>query len=496
MKKKLLLIFCFLILGVCCALACTACEGSVKNPHAHDFYRVNSRSATCTEDGNITYYVCNICDGWFKDNLGKNEITDRKSVIIPKGHKTSPVAAKEPTCTKNGNIAYYVCNSCGKWFEDVDGKKQITDETSIVVYMTHKFKDNFCTACGIHEPTKGLIYTDEGDYIEVAGMGTATDTEIYIADIYNGKPVTSIGGDAFRDCVNLKRINLPDSLTKISDGAFEGCSSLESIKIPDEVTYIGTWAFSECIGLTEIVIPDKVPRLEAYAFENCVNLKRITVGRGVRTIDDDAFYGCVGLKDITFNGTRQQWLNIYKMYGWDNFLGDYNVHCTDANFIAGHKLTYFSAESATCAKDGNKAYYSCNNCGKYFNDSSANNEITDKTSVIIPRLGHKLTRVEARDSACNQFGNPVYYACSVCTNWFMDEEGKDEVADKTSVVTKLPHNFADKVCTECGYHEPTEGLNYTDKGDYIEVSGIGAATDAYIYIADEYNSKPVTTIVM
>lgn len=42
--------------------------------------------------------------------------------------------------------------------------------------------------------------------------------------------------------------------------------------------------------------------------------------------------------------------------------------------------------------------------------------------------------------------------------------------------------------------KPTEGLEYTDKGDYYEVSGIGTATATNIVIPKEYNGKPVTSI--
>ncbi len=51
-------------------------------------------------------------------------------------------------------------------------------------------------------------------------------------------------------------------------------------------------------------------------------------------------------------------------------------------------LQFIEAVEATCAEAGNKAYYICDNCGRYFEDADALKEITDKDSVIISELGH------------------------------------------------------------------------------------------------------------
>jgi hypothetical protein len=42
------------------------------------------------------------------------------------------VSAIQATCTKNGNVRYYIC-SCGRWFSDSAGKKEIIDRDSVIV---------------------------------------------------------------------------------------------------------------------------------------------------------------------------------------------------------------------------------------------------------------------------------------------------------------------------------------------------------------------------
>lgn len=64
-------------------------------------------------------------------------------------HKLTKVPAKSATCTENGNKEYYVCD-CGKWFSDSEGTKEITDKTSVVVKATghvDKNKDGKCDYC-------------------------------------------------------------------------------------------------------------------------------------------------------------------------------------------------------------------------------------------------------------------------------------------------------------------------------------------------------------
>ena len=50
-----------------------------------------------------------------------------------------------------------------------------------------------------------------------------------------------------------------------------------------------------------------------------------------------------------------------------------------------HKLTAVPAKAATTTAEGNKAYWTCD-CGKWFADADGKTEITDKTSVVIPKL--------------------------------------------------------------------------------------------------------------
>ena len=68
-----------------------------------------------------------------------------------------------------------------------------------------------------------------------------------IETIILGDAVASIGTDAFRNCIGLTSVTIPNSVTKIGESAFYGCSGLTSVTIPNSVTSIDYYVFYNCI---------------------------------------------------------------------------------------------------------------------------------------------------------------------------------------------------------------------------------------------------------
>ncbi len=147
----------------------------------------------------------------------------------------------------------------------------------------------------------------------------------------DGKTVTRIGVEAFKDCERLTKIIIPDSVINIGDRAFRGCTGLTEITIPDSVTSIGESAFRGCTGLTEITIPDSVTSIGKYAFSGCTGLTEITIPDSVTSIWAMAFSGCTGLTEIHYSGTMEQWKEISKFSAWNDDTGNYTIYCTDGN---------------------------------------------------------------------------------------------------------------------------------------------------------------------
>ena len=89
----------------------------------------DGKAATCTTDGIIEYWECNLCDKKFSDEAGTKE---QASVAIPAGHSLTYIARVEATCTKTGNIEYWSCSECGKLFADANAAKELTNAETVI----------------------------------------------------------------------------------------------------------------------------------------------------------------------------------------------------------------------------------------------------------------------------------------------------------------------------------------------------------------------------
>ncbi len=80
--------------------------------------KIPAKAPTCTEDGNSAYWYSAAFDKYFKDENGVNEITAESTVIPAKGHGESEVkGAKEATCTEDGYTGDKICKVCGEILE-------------------------------------------------------------------------------------------------------------------------------------------------------------------------------------------------------------------------------------------------------------------------------------------------------------------------------------------------------------------------------------------
>ena len=96
------------------------------NPNNHDGGTEvkNAKAATCTEKGYTGDTHCKGCDVKLSDG------TD----IPALGHKLTHVAAKRATSFVAGNIEYWYCTVCGRYYRDAAAAQEITKEATV----THK----------------------------------------------------------------------------------------------------------------------------------------------------------------------------------------------------------------------------------------------------------------------------------------------------------------------------------------------------------------------
>ena len=132
--------------------------------------------------------------------------------------------------------------------------------------------------------------------------------------------VNYIGASAFKGCVALKDITIPDRVHRIESSAFEGCIGLSEIDIPNDVTIIGNSAFKGCSGLTDITIPSGLTSIATSLFEDCISLEEVTIPANVSTIYQYAFLGCknefrIQFEDLANNKKWEPYSQKDNLYG-------------------------------------------------------------------------------------------------------------------------------------------------------------------------------------
>lgn len=100
-------------------------------------------------------------------------------------------------------------------------------------------------------------------------------TNIKDIDVVVPSGVTSIAQGAFKKCVGLKHISIPDGVS-IGISAFEDCSSLETIRIPNDLTKLNQRVLCNCTSLKTLEIPATVSQqIDAFALSYLSSLEWI-----------------------------------------------------------------------------------------------------------------------------------------------------------------------------------------------------------------------------
>ena len=92
--------------------------------------------------------------------------------------------------------------------------------------------------------------------ITYSGNDTKYRNHLFIPSETNSlKKVVGIDNKTCKECTNLTKVTIPNSIEFIGNSAFYGCTSLESLVIPESVKTIGDSAFMRCSILKDIQFP-------------------------------------------------------------------------------------------------------------------------------------------------------------------------------------------------------------------------------------------------
>ncbi len=95
--------------------------------------------------------------------------------------------------------------------------------------------------------------------------------------VRNQYPVVEICEGAFKDCVRLQKVHIPDSVIIIRDSAFENCERLETVRMSESVVTVGSRVFAGCSSLKSLKFPATVKELSADVFKGAESLTSLRI---------------------------------------------------------------------------------------------------------------------------------------------------------------------------------------------------------------------------
>lgn len=224
----------------------------------------------------------------------------------------------------------------------------------------HKSVDGICTDCGLPEQVTCVVYSD---YVVIADfIKSNSDYENIIIDLVipetiEGRPVTSIGSEAFWNVVSLRSVMFPQNLKTVEMEAFRLCENLERVVISSGVEVIEEVVFMGCTNLKSITVDEKnknycsdedgvlynknktvlmqypCGRVNSYyeasssvetvafgSFAECNNLEYVVFSDNVKHLGNCVFSGCENLVGVYLPESIESFgLDVFKWVGEENF---------------------------------------------------------------------------------------------------------------------------------------------------------------------------------
>jgi hypothetical protein len=121
------------VMMLCSSVACGDTENA-GGEHEHKAVRRAGITPTCQKLGKLEHWECIIdgCGKLFADSACSQEISKTDTVLPKVAHTLTNHAKVEATETEHGNIEYWTCDVCTKYFADAQGKSEITvEETTL-----------------------------------------------------------------------------------------------------------------------------------------------------------------------------------------------------------------------------------------------------------------------------------------------------------------------------------------------------------------------------
>ena len=430
---------------------CRVCS-TVKSVAATDIQKVVTTTATCQVEGEETYTAT------FADTTFETQV---ETVSTGKAaHTLTETLAVEPTCTTDGNYAYWTCSVCDGVFGDAEGTTETTVAAAKRNALGHSYGQPVwswaddgknatvtltCTreGCGHSEmPT----VTVSGDTLTPATC-TAKGTTRYTA-------AATLDGETYNDTKDVQDIPMADH-QPLKTGAKEPTCT--------ETGNYEYWTCSACSGVfedeqctTPTTVADRTRKAQGHDFEGqpwekdagghwhkCSRCEKTDGVKRHEYAEDD----CTIAADCEVCGYHKdarehQWGTI--SYTWTKTESGYD--CTGT--VKCESCGKPESEAATAVLAGT-VDATCTAAGKNIYTARFNNpQFAEQTKEEpVAALGHTMTKTDAVAATCTETGISAYWTCGRCGKFFSDEQGRKEIAENGWITKALGHSYGQPVWT-------------------------------------------------
>ena len=442
----------------------------------HLLSHIGAVPATCTAEGNVEYWKCSRCGLLFADEQCADLIDFSDTVVSRTAHSLKHTQVVEPTCLSAGNIEYWTCSECGKHFADSLGTAEISSESLVLAKLAHSLEHTdavapTCTVGGNIEYWRcaecGRYFSDAQatNQVQAAATVIAKKGHSPVHHNYNAPTCTVAGQLEHWTCPDCGKSFLDEACTIEAEP-----SRLVLEKLGHEITHVAElgatctqeghieyWQCSRCnliwsdSGLTDVIASSQtvIPSL----------------GHDLRHVEAIE-------ASCTSTGNTEHWIcNTCGRYFSDAGAQHEITAASTVTPAKGHTADiHVAAKSASCTEDGNIEYWECSECGTLFSDSQCRNSVS-ASDVILGAIGHSPEHHDAVAATCTSSGNIEYWKCLRCGKLFSDSELTSEITLAQTVVAPLPHglvhyNYVSATCTEDGsaehWHCSVCGNDYAD----------------------------------
>lgn len=285
---------------------------------------------TCTSLRKINYngitqltvgkYAFNNCQSFNEDDF--QEIAEKLKLPLGEG-----------IFANNQQIENLIVNFVSnKMFENDNNLKQVTilsanDKGELANFI---FQD--CSSLKKIILPENVITISENAF----NINTSNNRKSFLQEINIPNSCTTIGKQAFMNCVSLKNLSLPKSIAVIGEAAFQS-ADLSNLQVEEGIkvylnyrafsnsninneavniickegttVYSNGYTFSECNNLTDIIIGSKTSQC---MFFNCFNLEKVRIKNTATFLHNNMFQRCKKLKEVYIeDGINELGQNVF-----------------------------------------------------------------------------------------------------------------------------------------------------------------------------------------